>query len=249
MTRLMASALSLALWLALPAAHARDRFMDVDHYESAILTATGHPNELNRWYGLWNLDNGRPQQAIEDLRRAAYYGDKLSQHVLSLMYWSGEDVARDPVEAYLWADLAAERGTNNQLLGTREMMWNGLTPEQQEQVRQRGPAYYQRYGDAAAQPRANREIGRFLHARTGTRTGSMAAPLEVRTGRPRIDYKLGGSLLNVSAMHTMPVQDFYGAARTGQAYWNAQNEELDVLIQTGKVKVGPVQKADAKATP
>jgi TPR repeat protein len=37
------------------------------------------------------------------------------------MYWNGDDgIARDPALAYVWADLAAERGNSHDLLHLRE---------------------------------------------------------------------------------------------------------------------------------
>lgn len=252
MARLAVFAFALSFWLASPAVHAQDRFLDAERYEQEVIGATGHPNEIHRWYGLWNLDNGRPQQAVDNFRRAAYYGDKLSQHMLSLMYWNGEGAGRDPVEAYIWADLAAERGTSDRLTAAREAMWKALSPEQQQQVRQRGPAYNQRYADAVAQPRTNAAIGQFKRARTGSRTGSNVSPLAVRLGRPRLSSKVGdgGAQLDMSAMRTVLDTDFYGAARTQSVeYWNGQDVELDTLLRTGQVHLGPVQKVRHSKTP
>jgi TPR repeat protein len=80
---------------------------------------------------------------------AARYGDKYSQHRLSLIYWHGVGAAKDRVEAYVWADLAAERGYPS-LLAIREKMWNALTLQEREAVPDRGKRRFAKYGDAAA---------------------------------------------------------------------------------------------------
>ena len=116
-------------WHCPPRAPANSTRSPWTTYETALLEASGHPNELNRWHGLWAYQNGRVDEAREHFERAAMYGDKLSQHALTLMYWNGDEgVARDPVVAYVWADLAAERGNSQDLLRLRERIWRELTP-------------------------------------------------------------------------------------------------------------------------
>ena len=249
MTKGLFAGLSM-LCLLMSAAHAGDRRVtNADQYEKAVMASAGHPNEIERWHGIWCYDNGRLEQARKHFERAAYYGDKLSQHLLSLMYWNGEGVAREPVIAYVWADLAVERGTSQELLQIRESFWNALSPEQQERVRVQGPAYQQRYGDAVAQRRTNVEMGQFLRQRTGTRTGSESAPLSVRIGRPRLSAKSGGggTELDMSQMDQVPTQDFYGAARTRPAtYWQAEDRQLVSLVRVGNVHIGDVKNANGR---
>ena len=109
---------------ALPVLADDDRAINVETYRAAVLQASGHPNELSRWHGMWTFDNGRADEAIGHFQRAAGYGDKLSQHFLTLMYWNGEGIDRDPVLAYVWADLAAERGNSDMLIRIREKIWS-----------------------------------------------------------------------------------------------------------------------------
>lgn len=190
------------------------------------------------------MTTARFEQARKHFERAAYYGDKFSQHLLSLMYWNGEGTAREPVTAYIWADLAAERGTSQELLRIRESFWNALSPEQQAQVRTQGPAYQQRYGDAVAQRRTNVEMGQFLRQRTGTRTGSESAPLAVRVGHARLDNSPSGTTLDVSQMDQVPTKAFYGAARNNPvAYWQAEDQKLVSLVRVGHVEIGGVENA------
>ena len=67
--------IALALALVLPAARAGEQHtITLDDYETALLEASGHPNELNRWHGLWEYQNGRVDEAREHFERAAMYG-------------------------------------------------------------------------------------------------------------------------------------------------------------------------------
>ena len=235
---------ALALALALPAAGAGEqRTITLHTYESALLEASGHPNELNRWHGLWAYQNGRVEEAREHFERAAMYGDKLSQHALTLMYWNGEEgLARDPVVAYVWADLAAERGNSQDLLRLRERIWRELTPVQRRRVREIGPGYHARYGDAVAKKRTNAELRRFMRNQTGTRVGLLTSKLDISLGRPEVGP--GGVWQGFGQIRTTGTE-FYAAHRTEPAaYWKAEDKSLRAMLE-GRVEVGEVRKAPA----
>jgi uncharacterized protein len=141
-----------------------------DDYNVLKLAASHLPNERHRIDAAVAAANGRWGDAARMFRLAARYADKYSQHRLSMLYWHGVGVARDPVEAYVWADLAAERGYP-QFLAIREQMWNRLTPVQQTAVAARGDALYAEFGDPAAKPRLAHVLARAKHNMTGSRTG------------------------------------------------------------------------------
>lgn len=238
------TSIALALALALPAASAGEqRTLTLDAYEIALLEASGHPNELNRWHGLWAYQNGRVAEAHEHFERAAAYGDKLSQHALTLIYWNGDEgFARDPVVAYVWADLAAERGNSQDLLRLRERIWRELTDEQRRRVREIGPGYHARYGDAVAQKRTNAELRRFMRNQTGTRVGLLTSNLDILLGRPELGP--GGTWSGFGQIRTTGTE-YYAAHRTEPAaYWKAENKNLRALLE-GRVEVGEVRKASS----
>lgn len=115
----------------------------------------GSENLLNyryRLYGHLAAAERRWPNAAEDFRVAASYADKYSQHRLSLLYWHGVGVEKDRVQAYLWADLAAERGYT-EFLAVRERMWRQLDEAERAAALERGPALYEHYGDPAAKQR------------------------------------------------------------------------------------------------
>lgn len=208
-------------------------FMQID---AQVKSAKGHPNEEQRLRGLKSYQNGEYIDAVAAFKAAAYHADKYSQHYLSLIHWHGVGVARDTVQAYIWADLAAERGSPR-LLAIREKIWAQLTPQQQAEAVQRGVAEYARYGDAVAKPRADAEIRRFMRGMTGSRVGYRNQRLDIEQGGP-IHGSFGGppGLQSASAMAngTTSGDEFYADSRTQTAqYWQAQDRGLD----GGKVNV------------
>ncbi len=51
-----------------------------------------------------------PKKGIEWLKKAAYRGNTLSRYMLGVVYFNGEFVPQDSVEAYAWIRLAAQQG-------------------------------------------------------------------------------------------------------------------------------------------
>jgi hypothetical protein len=119
------------------------------NFEFLSWYSDGYYNEYYRFKAAREASKGDWGHAARLFEMAARYGDKYSQHRLSLIYWHGVGAAKDRVEAYVWADLAAERGYPS-LLAIREKMWSALTPQEREAVPERGKRRFAKYGDAAA---------------------------------------------------------------------------------------------------
>lgn len=209
-------------------------FLEVD---SGIRAAQGRPNEQSRLAGHKAYLRQDYGAAISQFERAAYYADKFSQHSLSLMYWHGVGVTPDPVQAYIWADLAAERGSKSLLL-IRERMWAELVPAQRVLAKAKGPDFYARYGDDVAQPRAEGAMRRFADDMTGSRVRFDGHPLDI-VGAP-----MGGTYAPQKGSMASTYQNsqvaskaqLYGGDRRDMvAYWAGQTRLLD-----GKVNVGPL---------
>lgn len=213
-------------------------YMEVD---AQLPSARGRPNEEWRLNGLKAYLSGHYKEAIEGFERAASFADKHSQHYLSLIYWHGQGVAPDRVRAYIWSDLAAERGSRT-LLAIREKMWAQLTPEQQQQAVAQGGEFYARYGDDAAKPRAEQEIRRFAHGMTGSRVGYRNQKIEVQNRGP-MNGSFGnatpGMLASSVAVNGSTTGDkLYADDRvTMAAYWSTQDRELE-RTKPGHVEVG-----------
>jgi uncharacterized protein len=142
----------------------------VDDYDALAKMAVNHPNELYRIYGAKAAANGQWRDAANSFRKAARYADKYSQHRLSLMYWHGVGVGQDRVDAYVWADIAAERGYP-QFLAIREKMWGQMTSQEQAKVAARGDALYKEFGDPVAKRRFADALAKGKSKVTGSRTG------------------------------------------------------------------------------
>lgn len=167
-TRFISPALGACLLLAMADAAAIKPRVKIEPPEAAVSADIdrdirkqfddlypGSANVLNyryRLYGHVAAAERRWPDAANDFRIAASYADKYSQHRLSLLYWHGVGVEKDRVQAYLWADLAAERGYT-EFLAVRERMWRQLDEAERAAAVERGPALYEHYGDPAAKQR------------------------------------------------------------------------------------------------
>lgn len=211
-----------------------------DEYDMLVKMAAHHPNELHRIYAARAAHAGRWGDAAKQFREAALYADKYSQHRLSMLYWhgaastrDGEAVGRDRVQAYIWADLAAERGYP-QFLAIREKMWGELSTEEQASVAERGPALYARYGDPSAKPRFAGALAKARGNRTGSRAGGDTSRVIVVT--PGAGTSLFGGIggLDLSRMNDP-------ARLRPDTYWAAE----DKLWRDATVTVGDVEQVEA----
>jgi len=159
--------------LLLPVAHATGQPVN-DPYETEVMQSEGflmaHPDLRMRKAGVEARQRGRYDQAREQFRIAARYGDKLSQAALADLFWEGKGGDVDRALGYVWMDLAAERGTP-WLLAQREAYWNALDTGERERAIQEGRKLYAEYGDPATGPRMERELRVGSRELTGSRTG------------------------------------------------------------------------------
>jgi hypothetical protein len=203
-------------------------------YDALVKMAANHPNELYRIYANKAAASGNWGDAARNFRIASRFADKYSQHRLSMLYWHGVGVGTDRVEAYIWADLAAERGYP-QFLAIREKMWNELTPQQQAEVPQRGRRIVEEYADVVAKPRVERAIAQGKRQMTGSRTGFDAGLIISSIGPGN---QLFGSVGGVN------LKSMYDASRTDpKKYWAFE----DMVWKNGMVKVGEIENVDEGA--
>ena len=129
-----------------------------------------HPDMDYRMRGVALDKRHNPASASKEYRRAAYYGDKPSQARLGEMYWNGEGVARDPVQAFLWMALAAEREQREFSL-LKMYYWQHLDTTQQASAREQAPAMLEEYGDKAALHRLGTVMRREQRKTAGSLIG------------------------------------------------------------------------------
>lgn len=232
----VALALALSLPLAVSAAESleitRLNFHDLD---ALARTAKGRPNEEARLAGLKSYLRGDHEAAAEQFRIGAHYADKFSQHALSLMYWHGIGVPRDHIQAYIWADLAAERMSKSMLL-VREKMWGELSPAEQQEAVDRGQDFYAKYGDSVAQPRTESQLRLVSVKMTGSHIGFDRARIGI-SGRPdggTFAPQKGSSASAYVNASAPSADELYREGRRDYAgYWRDQDNQLNASVRAG----------------
>jgi hypothetical protein len=130
----------------------------------------GHPDEYGEFVGMQAYASGNYARAMEYFEIGARYADKLSQLSIGLMYLNGEGVAKDPVSAYAWLALAAERKFPR-YVATRDAVWNQLDDDQRRQAGALLDQLSGQYGDAVAKPRMERALREARTEMTGSLVG------------------------------------------------------------------------------
>lgn len=205
-------------------------FFQIDRAEA--MARYGHPNEMWRYRALRALKLEQQERALDGFRHAARFGDKFSQHALSLMYWHGVGTAVDRARAYVWADLAAERGYRDLLL-VREKMWLEMNTAQRAQALLLGDGLYIEYGDAIAKPRMEWAMRRALADATGSRVGASKDRIQI---------------LNYGATEGIGVyaRDFFADERwNAKTYWREQDRQWEAKV----IVLPPEQLPDPPPSP
>lgn len=144
--------------------------------KDAIMTSDGflsfHPDLRHRLSGLGDYRKQNYAEAFASFKRAARFADKPSQGMVAEMLWSGLGVEADRASAYVWMDLAAERGYTL-MLAKREHYWRSLDEAERTRALALGADMYDDYGDDVAKPRLARELKRARRDITGSRVGSI----------------------------------------------------------------------------
>lgn len=129
----------------------------------------GHPDLHGQFGGILRYEKGDYAGAMKYFLLGARYADKVSQLSIGLMYLNGQGVSKDPVTAYAWIALSAERNYPK-FVDTRNGVWAQLDSEQREKANEVLKQLMTDYGDAVAKPRL---IAQFQQAKLHM-TGSPA---------------------------------------------------------------------------
>jgi len=130
----------------------------------------GHPDQYNEFAGMHCYTRGDYPCALSRFREAARYADKLSQLSIGLMYLNGQGVDKDPVVAFAWVAIAAER-RYPPFLATRDRLWANLDEKQRDRATELVARLYRQYGDATAKPRMTQVLRRQRARLTGSYLG------------------------------------------------------------------------------
>ena len=187
-----------------------------------------HPDIFWRERGIDNYGRGRYAEAMTAFRRAARYADKTSQAMIAQMLWNGDGVKADRVIAYVWADLAAERGYPD-FIATREKFWRELSAGEQRVAVASGQVIFDEYGDAVAKRREENALRLARLNITGSRTGRVGT--------------MSMYLRNPDGSFASPVD---GAVYFAPKYWKPEQywrwqDHTWTQPPEGTVEVGPIE--------
>jgi uncharacterized protein len=145
--------------------------VDTESILSHMSVLEHHPDILHRKLGARAYTSGNYDGAMRHFLRASRFADKASQAGVAELHFFGRGVPRDKALAYVWIDLAAERGYPR-YLAMRENYWSDMSEAERERAKSIGPAIFAEYEDAVAKPRLVpllRRGSRIVGSRVGTR--------------------------------------------------------------------------------
>ncbi|MFY2763879.1 hypothetical protein [Arenimonas sp. MALMAid1274] len=207
--------------------------------EKYIMSTTGfldyHPDLRHRLAGQGHYRKKRYEQALASFMRGARFADKPSQAMVGEMLWKGEGAPMDRPMAYLWMDIAAERGYRL-MLAKREHYWNALTEAERARALELGDALYGEYADAYAKPRMERQLRRARLNRTGSRVGANSGFLQIEIPGPGGSRVVDGS--------TYYADKYWKPSE----YWRMQDEDWKEFGE-GTVEIGDIQSVGEPTIP
>ncbi len=223
-----------------------------DQQSQKVLTAMGrsstwgHPDEYGEFTGMQRYATGNYKAAMKYFLIGARYADKLSQLSIGLMYLNGEGVRKDPVTAFAWIAIAAER-KYPQFLATRDAVWAKLDAQQREQARSKVEELYPEYGDTTAKRRMTLVL-RWNHSQmTGSHLGF---------GSDSLSSLTPAQFNGIGRMPECGADTIDGAPITGcgniNASWRWDPKQYFAVRDgawIGKVSVGAMKQVDASGVP
>ncbi|WP_312706395.1 sel1 repeat family protein [Stenotrophomonas sp.] len=194
-----------------------------------------HPDIMYRQWAVAALHRGDASDAMKNFRLSARYADKPSQGYIGEMYWFGVNMPADPVLAFAWMDVAAERGYPL-FVDLRDQYWASLPLERQQDARSQAQALRAEFGDAVAKPRIAEVLRRGMRQMTGSRTGSMSNNVD-------IVFSEGG--IN----RTIKADRLYDPKYWDPVLYQKWQDDTWMKIRRGSVQVGYPTQAGAVPAP
>lgn len=207
--------------------------------DKMIMSSNGfldyHPDLRYRLVGQGHYRKKRYEQALAAFRKAARFADKPSQAMVGEMLWKGLGAPVDRPQAYIWMDIAAERGYR-MMLAKRENYWNALTEVERAKALEIGDAYYGEFADNYAKPRLEAKMRKARMHRTGSRVGSNAGSLQIVLPGPGGERVIDGS--------SYYADQFWDPGQ----YWHLQDTDWKEFGE-GTVEIGEIQTAGEPTIP
>ena len=211
-----------------------------------VSSTWGHPDEYGEFTGMQRYAAGNFKAAMKYFLIGARYADKLSQLSIGLMYLNGQGVNKDPVAAFAWIAIAAER-KYPQFLATRDSVWAQLDASQREQAKALLEKLYPEYGD----PTAKRRMTLRLRWNRAQLTGSYLG-----FGSDSVTSLTPEQFNGNGRMPPCGAKSIGGAAIAGcgnlYASWRWDPKEYFQArdrMWKGTVSVGKMEQVDASALP
>jgi len=200
-----------------------------------------HPDQFGEFAGMRYYAHHKFKDAKKYFEIGAYYADKLSQLSIGLMYLNGEGVDKDPVTAYAWLSLAAERDYPD-FVATRDRTGETLSPEQLKNAEAVRSKLAERYADAVAKPRMANQLHLGQMQLTGSRTGFDSGVTQLRTKPTCGPSVVVGSEETPSA--GCGSASLYAKTRWDpKQYFAARDAEWKATVSVGALEQPPVDRA------
>ena len=203
--------------------------------DSLVLAAgflEGHPDLRFRQRGLDEYGKKNHPKAFQLFQKAAYYSDKPSQAIVGEMLWVGLGIPRDRGSAYVWMDLAAERGYRS-FVEKRDLYWSLLDGRERARAQATAPSVRAEYADSAAEPRLARALRMERGKMTGSRLGSLSTPIQI----------------SVPGVGTFEGSRFYNPQYWDPEQYRAWNDSIWKELRFGQVNVGDVEQVGNAEAP
>ena len=203
-----------------------------------------HPDQFGEFTGLRHYAHHKYKDAMKYFEIGAYYADKLSQLSIGLMYLNGEGVRKDPVKAYAWLSVAAERDYPD-FVATRDRLKLTLTPEQLQEAEAERKTLDARYGDAVAKPRMVSQLHLGQMQLTGSRTGFDSGVSQVST-KPSCGPSVvvgGNETPNAGCAGSINAKSRWEP----KEYFASRDAEWKATVSVGAIESPPPPPAEAPA--
>ena len=208
---------------------------------------SGHPDLYGEFNGMQRLAAGHYQAAMKYFLLGARFADKLSQLSIGLMYLNGQGVKKDPVTAFAWIAIAAERKYPS-FLATRDSVWAKLDASQRAQAKALIDKLYPVYGDLTAKPRMAKHLRRSRTQLTGSYLGGQIGPMSSLTPE---QFTGTGPMPDCGA-DTIDGLPITGCGNIAKAtwYWNPKEYfKVRDATWTGTVTIGAVKRGETSSRP
>lgn len=223
-------------------------------YVAGTPESDGRPGQYYFGVGAQAFTKHEYSFAVNMYQVAASWAYKPAEYNLGVMYGLGQGIPVDLPRAMAWMTLAAERNDPT-YVHARELVRAQLTPAQLAQANVILQELTPRYGDKVALRRAKSRWAQVRSSMTGSRVGSVSAPLSVGANH----VGSSGSMATSNGAMSKPVSmspgeltggaDIDGSVAYQQLTASDNPYDKKFVEQTGTATVGPLSPVKTKDAP